>query len=153
MIDDIRRLVYALRPPTLDQLGLVAAVRAHASQCSRPGENGHASLHVEIEAPEELPPLPAAVEVAAYRIAQEALTNVVRHAQAHHCLVRLELAGALNVEIADDGVGIPAGSRKNGGLGLLSMRERAVELGGTCVIGSVSGGGTRVQASLPLPKV
>jgi len=153
MIDDIRRLVYALRPPTLDQLGLVAAVRAHASQCSRPGENGHARLHVEIEAPEELPPLPAAVEVAAYRIAQEALTNVVRHAQAHHCLVRLELAGTLSIEIVDDGVGIPAGSRKNGGLGLLSMRERAVELGGTCVIGPVSGSGTRVLASLPLPKV
>lgn len=153
MIDDIRRLVYALRPPTLDQLGLVAAVRAHASQCSRPGENGHARLHVEIEAPEELPPLPAAVEVAAYRIAQEALTNVVRHAQAHYCLVRLELAGTLNIEIVDDGVGIPAGSRKNDGLGLLSMRERALELGGAYVIGPVSGGGTRVLASLPLSKV
>ncbi len=153
MIDDIRRLVYALRPPTLDQLGLVAAVRAHASQCSRPSENGDARLQVEIEAPEELPPLPAAVEVAAYRIAQEALTNVVRHAQARHCLVRLELNGALNVEIRDDGVGLPAGGRQNGGLGLLSMRERAVELGGTCVIGLVPGGGTRILASLPLPKV
>ncbi|MEI2610222.1 MAG: sensor histidine kinase [Candidatus Promineifilaceae bacterium] len=153
MIDDIRRLVYALRPPTLDQLGLVAAVRAHANQCGRPSENGYAQLQVEIEAPEELPPLPAAVEVAAYRIAQEALTNVVRHAQARHCLVRLELNGALNVEIRDDGVGLPAGGRQHGGLGLLSMRERAVELGGTCVIGPLPGGGTRILASLPLPKV
>lgn len=152
MIDDIRRLVYALRPPTLDQLGLVVAVRALASQCSRPGENGQASLHVQIESPEELPSLPAAVEVAAYRIAQEALTNVVRHAQAHHCLVRLELNGALNIEIVDDGVGLPAGGRQNGGLGLLSMRERAVELGGACVIEQASGGGVRVLASLPLSK-
>lgn len=94
----------------------------------------------------------AAVEVAAYRIAQEALTNVVRHTWVRHCLVRLELNGALNVEIRDDGAGLPTGGRQNGGLGLLSMRERAVELGSTCVIGPVPGGGTRVLDSLPLPK-
>jgi signal transduction histidine kinase len=94
-IDDIRHLVYELRPPVLDQLGLVEAVRAQAAQCSRPEAHGDSRLYVKVEAPEELPSLPAAVEVAAYRIAQEALTNVVHHAQARHCLVRLELAQAL----------------------------------------------------------
>jgi two-component system NarL family sensor kinase len=106
-------------------------------------------LQVEIDAPEELPPLPAAVEVAAYRIAQEALTNVVHHAQAQHCLVRLQMSDALIVEIMDDGVGLTNG-RMNGGVGLLSMRERALELGGTCLIEPAPGGGTRVLATLPL---
>jgi signal transduction histidine kinase len=154
-IDDIRRLVYELRPPTLDQLGLVAAVRAQAVQCSRPaerapGEDGESRLEVRVNAPEELPPLPAAVEVAAYRIAQEAMTNVVHHAQARHCQVRLEMDDELRVEIVDDGVGVATGRDAYGGLGLLSMRERAVELGGTCVVEPAPGGGTRVFASLPL---
>jgi signal transduction histidine kinase len=154
-IEDIRRLVYELRPPTLDQLGLVAAVRAQAIQSTRSGDSGRVggeepSLEVRIEAPEELPPLPAAVEVAAYRITQEALTNVVHHAQARHCLVRLEMADELRVEIVDDGVGVAYGRQGNGGLGLLSMRERAVELGGSCVVQPAPGGGTRVIASLPL---
>jgi two-component system, NarL family, sensor kinase len=154
-IDEIRRLVYELRPPTLDQLGLVAAVRAHATQCSRPAddvveERAESMLQIRIEAPEELPPLPAAVEVAAFRIAQEALTNVVHHARARHCLIRLELADTLRVEIVDDGVGVAHARETNGGLGRLSMRERAMELGGTCVSEPAPGGGTRVLASLPL---
>lgn len=156
-IDEIRHLVYELRPPTLDQLGLAAAVRAQALQCSqaaplnRPGENGDSNLQVEVDAPEELPPLPAAVEVAAYRIVQEALTNVVRHAQASHCFVRMEMAEALRVEIVDDGVGFARTPDEPTGLGLLSMRERATELGGTCLIDTASGGGTCVLAHLPLP--
>jgi signal transduction histidine kinase len=96
-----------------------------------------------------LPALPAAVEVAAYRIAQEALTNVACHAQAHVCTVRLTLAGALLVEICDDGVGIAP--EHHSGVGLLSKRERATELGGTCTITSNAGGGTRVCARLPIP--
>jgi len=156
-IDDIRRLVYDLRPPTLDQLGLVAAVRAQAAQCSRagdrsPGESSDPMLQVRVEAPEELPPLPAAVEVAAYRITQEALTNVLHHSQAHNCLVRLDLADELRVEILDDGVGLATGRDRNGGLGMLSMHERAVELGGSCIVELAPGGGTRVLASLPLPE-
>lgn len=169
-IEDIRRLVYDLRPPTLDQLGLVAAVRAQAEQCSRPGEApaGQSSLdslpttagssaklddpllQVEVDAPEELPPLPAAVEVAAYRIAQEALTNVVHHSQARYCLVRLKLADDLELEIVDDGIGLASDRNGLSGIGLISMRERAVELGGTCVVEPAPGGGTRVLASLPL---
>jgi signal transduction histidine kinase len=154
-IEDIRRLVYELRPPTLDQLGLVAAVRAQAIRSTRPDEhrpdnNEDPMVEVRIEAPDELPPLPAAVEVAAYRITQEALTNVVRHSQARHCIVRLDMSEELEVEVVDDGVGVPFGRQKNGGLGLLSMRERAMELGGTCIIEPAPGGGTRVMVSLPL---
>ncbi len=150
-IEDIRRLVYALRPPMLDQLGLVEAVRAQAAQCSR--EPGGKGLQISVEAPATLPHLPAAVEVAAYRIAQEALTNVASHAQARHCVVRLEAGDALRLEIVDDGVGLPAGRRAGGGLGLLSMRERAEELGGACRIEPAPGGGTQVSAWLPLPAV
>jgi two-component system NarL family sensor kinase len=90
------------------------------------------------------------VEIAAYRIVQEALTNVVRHAQAHTCTVRLQLSDILQVEVSDDGVGFP--SERRAGVGLLSMRERAAELGGSCVIESLPGAGVRMCARLPLPK-
>lgn len=142
-VADIRRLVYELRPPALDELGLAGAMRALASQ--RTSANG---LQVLIDAPEPLPPLPAAVEVAAYRIAQEALTNVVRHAQAHTCHIRLALADDLRLEIKDDGVGLPPQTQI--GVGLRSMRERAAELGGTCVAETARDGGAWVLASLPL---
>ena len=149
-VADIRRLVYALRPPTLDEFGLVAALREGAAQYSQPEEN---TVPITVDAPERLPPLPAAVEVAAYRIAQEALTNVVRHAAARICVVRLtcdEPAGLLWLEIQDDGRGLP--TMRRSGVGLQSMRERAEELGGNCEIESVPGGGTRVRARLPYVK-
>jgi nitrate/nitrite-specific signal transduction histidine kinase len=136
LTDDLQRsrerLVYALRPPALDDLGLVAAIRERATQQSRPaqahGKPDHGEgLHISVDAPARLPSLPAAVEVAAYRIVQEALTNVVRHAQAHTCTVRLFLAEAFHVEISDDGVGFPP--ERQAGVGMLSMRERAAEKG------------------------
>jgi signal transduction histidine kinase len=93
----------------------------------------------------------AAVEVAAYRIVQEALTNVVRHARAHRCCICLSCENdLLHVEVSDDGVGLPESSRA--GVGLLSMRERAAELGGTCEIAPMPEGGTCVRACLPLVK-
>ncbi len=95
-----------------------------------------------------MPALPAAVEVAAYRIIQEALTNVVHHAGAHCATVRLWLASGLQLEVADDGAGFAGG--RLGGLGLRSMRERAAELGGSCTISGAADGGTRVRATLPL---
>ena len=101
-------------------------------------------------APDALPSLPAAVEVAAFRIALEALTNVVRHAHARTCHIRLELTDALQLEISDDGTGLPDSLRS--GVGLTSMRERAAELGGECRIESDPAGGTRVLARLPVPK-
>jgi len=143
-IEDIRRLVYDLRPPTLDELGLTGAIREGAAGYEQDG------LLIVVQAPEHLPLLPAAVEVAAYRIVQEALTNVVRHAAARTCTVALTIRDGLGVDVSDDGIGMPA--LRHVGVGLTSMGERAAELGGTCVTESAAGGGTRVRARLPLPK-
>jgi signal transduction histidine kinase len=150
-VTDIRRLVYGLRPPALDDLGLIGALRETAEQYGAKG------LSVSVEAPEKLPPLSAAVEVASYRIAQEALTNVVRHAGASTCTVSLVIddPGALCLEVRDDGRGIPdpqENTSVRAGVGLTSMRERASELGGTLVVEPLPEGGTRVRARLPLPK-
>lgn len=155
-VGNVRRLVYELRPPTLDELGLVAAIRERAVQSSSHHKeriDAYNGLHVVVKAPETLPPLPAAVEVAAYRIVQEALTNVNRHAKAQNCLIQLSLVEAsstLQVEIIDDGVGLPA--ERHMGVGLLSMRERAAELGGSCTIEKMNGSGTRVCTQLPISK-
>jgi signal transduction histidine kinase len=138
---DIRRIVYALRPPALDDLGLVPAIREQAAHYTS------GDLLITVEAPENLPPLPAAVEVAAYRITQEALTNVTRHAQARTCRVCLSVNGRMDIEVADDGIGIP--STRRAGVGLNSMYERAQELGGSCVIESKPGKGTQIKVSLP----
>ena len=145
-IADIRRLVYDLRPPALDDLGLVEALRQLAERYGSKDE----PLRVVVEAPEDLPNLPAAVEVAVYRVTQEALTNVARHARARTCVVRLVLNEDVALEIVDDGVGIPA--QRSAGVGLSSMHERASELGGSCVLQSVPKGGTQVLVRLPLPK-
>ena len=141
-VADVRRSVHALRPPVLDELGLIPALRETAAQY------GADNLRVSVRAPEALPPLPAAVEVAAYRIAQEAITNVVRHARASSCSVDLALdpaAGVLRLRVEDDGRGMGGGR----GVGLHSMRERAEELGGTLVVEAVPTGGTVVRAELP----
>ncbi len=144
-VGDIRRLVYNLRPPALDQLGLLEALRARASAFS-PELDGP---RVELDLPEHLPPLPAAVEVAAYLIAQEALANVVRHAWARRCTMRLSIASeSLTLDVLDDGAGPPADGRA--GVGIISMRERAAELGGTLALLPRPGGGTRLTAILPL---
>ena len=105
---------------------------------------------MHLDAPACLPELSAAVEVAVYRIAQEALTNVVRHAAARRCAIRLaldETTGWLSLSIEDDGCGLPP--TRPLGIGLLSMRERAEELGGRWAIEPVESGGTRVFARLP----
>jgi signal transduction histidine kinase len=143
-IADIRQLVYALRPPALDELGLVSAIREHAAPYDQVD-----GLHISVESPERLPPLPAAVEVAAYYISLEALTNVARHAQAQSCHIRLWLADGLRLEITDDGGGLP--KDYHAGVGVTAMRERAMELGGECTIESGPAGGTQVSAWLPLP--
>jgi signal transduction histidine kinase len=140
-IRDIRRLVYALRPPALDDLGLAAAIGEQLTQ------NRASGIAFSFDAPEQLPPLPAAVEVACYRIVQEALTNVVRHTHAHTCTVRLTCGEQLVIEIIDDGQGLPPAYRC--GVGLTSMRERAEELGGTWHIEAGPAGGAHVQARLP----
>ncbi|HEV8635098.1 MAG TPA: GAF domain-containing sensor histidine kinase [Chloroflexota bacterium] len=146
-VADVRRTVHDLRPPALDELGLVGALRRAAGGLESRAPEG---LRVDVVAEEPLPPLSAAVEVAAYRIVQEALTNVARHADAGRARVRLAADGrALVVEVADDGRGLPAVRRP--GVGLASMRERAEELGGACAVEpGEDGRGTRVRARLPL---
>jgi signal transduction histidine kinase len=143
-IADIRRLVYALRPPVLDELGLVSAIGEHIGRYNQP--NG---LQVLLDAPDHLPLLPAAVEVAAYHIALEALTNVAQHANAQICRIRLSLENGLCLEVTDDGDGLPTDN--HAGVGLTSMRERAAELGGELRIEPGRPHGTRVWARLPLP--
>lgn len=144
-ISDIRRLVHDLRPPALDQLGLVATLRQHALAFAAPQGTG---MEVLVEVEGAIQGLPAAVEVAALRIVVEALNNAARHARARRCLVRLVPGQALEVEVVDDGVGLPAAYRS--GLGLVSMEERAVELGGSFSVGPAPGSGTRIWARLPL---
>jgi signal transduction histidine kinase len=136
-IEDIRRLVYALRPPALDELGLVAALREQGSR---------SSVAVVINADEPFPQLPAAVEVAAYRIVSEAMTNAARHAHATTCSVDLRVNGALEIDVVDDGM---SASSWQPGVGIVSMRERAAELGGVCEIGPGPDGHGRVHARIP----
>lgn len=141
---DVRRLVDDLRPPALDELGLVGALRHRAEQPAWRADG--ASLQVRLDAPDRAPILPAATEVAAYRIATEALTNVIRHSQASTAVLRLRWDESLDVEVIDDGA--PNGAWQPG-VGLQAMRERAAELGGTFEAGPSATGG-RVYASLPL---
>ncbi len=147
-IDDIRRVVHELRPPALDDLGLVPALTVMAAKLDQLETAAGSGLAVTIDAAEGLPPLPAAVEVAAYRIIQEALTNVVQHANARRTTVQLWIDDNLHIEVSDDGRGFAGG--REGGIGLHSMRERAAELGGTWSIARQPGGGTVVRATLPI---
>lgn len=140
----LRRIVEGLRPPVLDQLGLVGAVRERAERFT--GERG---LVVTVDAAPDLEPLPAAVEVAAYHIVSEALTNVVKHAKAQECIVRLwREAECLLVEVQDDGGGL--GATYRAGAGLNTIRERAGELGGEAGAARTASGGTVVRARLPV---
>jgi two-component system, NarL family, sensor kinase len=144
-VTDVRRIVYGLRPPALDELGLAGSLREEVRrlQCQVP------TLAVSLAASGDgLPNLPAAVEVACYRIVTEALTNVARHAHATRCLVRLRLDHDLDVEVCDDGVGMQEGWRT--GVGIASMRERVAELGGDLVIEPGLPHGTRIAARLPV---
>jgi signal transduction histidine kinase len=142
-IADVRRLVDDLRPPALDELGLVGALRQRADQLSWRADGASVSVRVSADG---LPALPAALEVAAYRIATEALTNVVRHSRATSAVLSLRCGPELEVEVTDDGP--PNGAWKPG-VGLQAMRERAAELGGTFEAGPTPTGG-RVHATFPM---
>lgn len=142
LVGDVRELAYELRPPALDEQGLVAALRERVAQL------GDGPI-VRVVASGELGSLPAAVEVAAYRIAYEAVANVYRHAEAGNCGVRLSrVDDALEVTVSDDGVGPPSDFRA--GVGVSGMRERAAELGGVCTLARRPEGGTVVLARLPI---
>jgi signal transduction histidine kinase len=145
-VEEIRRLVYELRPPALDGLGLLGALREYAAMASRRGDGG--ALTVTVDAPATLAELPAAVEVAAYRIATEALTNVIRHSTATTAAVRLSVdTDVLRLGVLDNGVN--AGPEWKAGVGLTSMSERASELGGRCEI-RYDRTGCTVDVVLPL---
>jgi two-component system NarL family sensor kinase len=141
---DVRRLVDDLRPRALDELGLVGALQQRADQLAWRADGQ--SVDVKLEVPSEMPPLPAAVEVATYRVATEALTNVVRHSKATEALVRVSIGDRLEVSITDDG---PPNGRWSPGVGLTAMRERVTELGGAFEAGPSPAGG-QVVASFPL---
>ena len=145
-VGEIRELAHGLRPPALDDLGLVAAIESFAEGCCERAVVRFDGGHLE---------LPAAVEVAAYRIVQEALTNVRLHAPGSTATVRLSRDDDLRVVVADTGPGLPDAAR-NGAhpgsrRGMAAMKEWAAEIGGSCAITSRNGGGTVVSARLPLP--
>lgn len=141
-ITEIRRLVENLQPAAIDQVGLIDAIRQRAVSLS-------GGILVEVSGPSQCPPLPAAIEVAAFRIASEAITNVARHAEASRCLVRIVLADdALELSVEDNGRGLAAEHAT--GIGMISMRQRAAEIGGSCQIRHRRDGGVLVHAVLPL---
>jgi signal transduction histidine kinase len=146
-VAEIRRMSYSLRPPTLDEFGLVAALREQIVQVQP--ETG---IRISLESPAELPPLPAAVEVAVYRVALEAVTNVIRHAQATICTVSITVDNDhLCLDIRDDGKGLTDSYKA--GVGMLSMRERVEELGGEFQVKSIPENGTFINARFPLAGV
>lgn len=156
-VNEIRTMVNDLRPPTLDELGLLGAIQERIHELSKPAgllaeENRVEPLRISLNAQQPLPVLPAAVEVAVYRIVVESLVNVIKHADATKCVVRLEVSGSnqLIAEITDNGKSVTAIPGKKAGIGHQSIRERASELGGHCTIEKVESGGTRVLAILPL---
>jgi signal transduction histidine kinase len=164
MVRDIRDFVHNLRPPALDQYGLVEAIRQRVERLTDL-QSAHASdpdnrTDVEVASPDSLPLLPAAVEVAVYRIVSEALVNTFKHARAKACRVKLDVQTGMSgeelyIEIRDDGVGLTRADQQGisvqpSGVGLMSIQERSAELGGRCIIGQAEGGGTRIAAWLPL---
>jgi signal transduction histidine kinase len=145
-LGDVRRIAYDLRPPALDQLGLVPAIQEHIASLELPG-----GLEIRLKSPDEMPALPAAIEVAAYRIALEAVTNVIHHSGASRCTVDLQADGWFEIGVSDNGKGLP--EHLIPGVGVRSMRDRATELGGTFSITNLPDGGAQVTASLPLHPV
>ena len=141
-IAEVRRLVDDLRPPAIDEVGLVGAIRQRAAALSTQG------LGFRVNGPESLSLLGAAVEVAAFRIASEAMTNVAKHSGASQCTIDIVIDETLELTVADNGSGRagPSGA----GVGWTSMSARAAELGGSCTISSRAEGGLVVRALLPL---
>ena len=150
-LDEVRKLALELRPSVLDDLGLVAALRQYVRSTEE--RSGLAAQLTIIGWDEGDPRLPAEVETALFRIAQEALTNAIRHARATSVQVRLRSAvGAVTLEVRDDGVGIAGMPAHEAGehLGMFGMRERAKLLGGEFHAAPVSPRGTLIQVSIPL---
>lgn len=152
-LEEIRNLAHDLRPSLLDDLGLAAALQWYARTCSA---RGSLAVDVAIDGLDEGERLGAEVETAVFRIVQEGLTNVLKHARARHAWIRLcrDTAG-LAVDVEDDGVGVAPfqaeDADRSGHLGLFGMVERAKLLGGSMQIGPRPGGGTKLRLTVPLP--
>jgi two-component system sensor histidine kinase UhpB len=146
-LDDVRRIAVELRPSVLDDLGLVEALHAYVD-----GLNAAGGTRVSFTADGVGGRLPTEVELAFYRVTQEALTNVRRHARAAHAQVSLRRAGsAIVLEVEDDGVGFdPLGARPGSGLGLAGMRERMGLIDGEIAVRSAPGRGTTIAARAEL---
>lgn len=148
-LEGIRRFARGLRPPALDELGLVPAIESQARTVAE-----ISGVQVTVETDELPAVLPPEAELATYRIVQEALSNVVRHARAARATVRIARdGGRLLVTVHDDGRGFDVAnvvSTEGGGLGLFGMKERAGYLGGGVEVESAPGAGTRVTAEIPL---
>jgi len=147
-LNELQRLIGDLRPSHLDDLGLPAALRWYAGEVQ-----GRTSLKISVEVFGEPRPLAGPVNTALFRIAQEALTNVVRHAEATSARIRVRFSeDHLNLQVSDDGRGFdarPIGGRDRSAWGLLGIEERATLLGGTATIRSHPGEGTQVEVSVP----
>jgi len=142
-LGELRRISYELRPAALDDLGLRSALESLATAVAR-----RADIDVALEVAPDLPPLPADVELAVYRIAQEALTNAVRHSGCTRLRVRLSAEDdAVYLRVADDGRGL--GELPRSGGGVRGMRERALMIGGRLVLGVSDEGGVEVELSIP----
>lgn len=145
-------LVRRLRPPALDELGLVAALES----CVDTWQRTHPALHVQLSIGGDLDGLGERINLAIYRIVQEAMTNCVRHAAASRLYIDLTRApeggGGLSLEIRDDGAGMQPDALQRSGGGLAGMRERAVQLGGTLELLSEAGRGVTIRVEIPLPE-
>ena len=146
-LDDVRRIARELRPETLDDLGLLSALRALSNTAA------HQGLRVERQLDIGDLRLRPEVELAVYRVAQESLTNVMRHADAKEVLVALQqVDGSLRLVVRDDGRRPPAGDGQ-AGAGIAGMSERALHVGGRLTVASGPGAGTEVRMDIPLPEV
>ncbi len=147
-LDNVRALSQQLRPPVRDDLGLLAALRWLAEDCQR---RLHLTVDLALDDTPLLHDLPSLYETTLFRIAQESLTNVVRHAQTHRAWLALQSEEeAIVLRVRDEGCGYDP-QQPSGGLGILSMRERALLLGGRLTMHSRRGEGTLVEVRLPLP--
>ena len=146
---EMRALIFELRPEAIREEGLVGAIRKHAE-----GIAARDDLPIHIDASEEPIALPADVEKEMYRLTQEALTNVAKHAEASQAWVRLyppgEESGELVIEVEDDGTGFDPSLPRPGHLGLNTMSERAAKLGGRLNISSTPQKGTLIRAAVPV---
>ena len=146
-LDDVRRIARELRPEMLDDLGLLSALRALSNTAT------HHGLRVERQLDIGDLRLRPEVELAVYRVAQESLTNVMRHADANEVLMALQqVDGALRLVVRDDGRGLPDGDGR-AGAGIAGMSERALHVGGRVTVASSPGAGTEVRLDIPLPEV